>query len=65
MQKFLETKKFLHKLLENFQPPPTERKKLKILSRRRRGTEKIENFQPPPPRKTSAYTSIYYIQTKS
>jgi hypothetical protein len=37
MQKFLETKKFFQKLLENFQPPPpTERNKLKFLSRRRR-----------------------------
>ncbi len=36
MQKFLETKKFFQKILENFQPPPpTERKKLKFLSRRR------------------------------
>jgi hypothetical protein len=42
MQKFLETKKFFQKVLENFQPPPppppppTERKKLKFPSRRRR-----------------------------
>jgi hypothetical protein len=36
MQKFLETKKFFQKILENFQPPPTtERKKLKFPSRRR------------------------------
>ncbi len=61
MQKFLETKKFFQKILENFQPPaPTKRKKLKFLSRRR-GTEKIENFQPPPPRKASAYTCKYNI----
>jgi hypothetical protein len=37
MQKFLERKKFFQKIVENFQPlPPTDRKKLKFRSHRRR-----------------------------
>jgi hypothetical protein len=42
MQKFLERKKFFQKILENFQPPPpTERKTLKFLSRRRRERHRL------------------------
>jgi hypothetical protein len=57
MQKFLETKKFFQKLLENFQQPSPTKKKIEISQPSPPRDGKIENFQPPPPRKTSAYTS--------
>jgi hypothetical protein len=75
MQKFLETKKFFQKILENLQPP-TERKKLKFSSHRRRErhhlislggnkkmlVKKIEHSTDVvlfPPIYTSIYTSLH------
>jgi hypothetical protein len=47
MQKFLETKKFFQKFLENFQPPPPRTKKFQAAAADRE--KKIEISQPPPP----------------
>jgi hypothetical protein len=46
MQKFLETKKFFQKILENFQPPPPRTKKFPAAA----AVDCLRAFWQPPPK---------------